>query len=195
MIMTPHNPPHIAAFLDHVPEIDNRAFIAPTAAVVGAVRIGANSSICYQVTVFGDNNYIIIGTGTNIQDNSCIHISSREFPTIIGNYVSVGHSALVHACTLEDHSFVGMGAIVMDGAVIESDAMLAAGAMLTPGKRIPSGELWAGRPARKMRMLTPQDIADNRRIARHYIEVGRAHKYGTDGAPFHDMHSHPLPPR
>ena len=193
--MTSFNTPHIAAFLDHVPEIDDRAFIAPTAAVVGAVRIGADSSIWYQVTVRGDNNYIIIGTGTNIQDNSCIHISSREFPTIIGNHVSVGHSALVHACTLEDHSFVGMGAIVMDGAVIESDAMLAAGAMLTQGKRIPSGELWAGRPARKMRMLTPQDIADNHRIARHYIEVGRAHKYGADGAPFRDMHSHPLPPR
>ena len=193
--MNPHNPPHIASFLDHVPEIDDRAFIAPTAAVVGAVRVGAYSSIWYQVTVRGDNNYIIIGTGTNIQDNSCIHISSREFPTIIGNNVSVGHSALVHACTLEDYSFVGMGAIVMDGAVIESGAMLSAGAMLTPGKRIPAGELWAGRPARKMRMLTPQDIADNHRIARHYVEVGRAHKYGTDGAPFHEMHSYPLPPR
>ena len=193
--MNSHNPPHIAAFLDHVPEIDDRTFIAPTAVVVGAVRIGADSSIWYQVTARGDTNYIIIGAGTNIQDNSCIHISSREFPTIIGNHVSVGHSALVHACTLEDHSFVGMGAIIMDGAVIESDAMLAAGAMLTPGKRIPSGELWAGRPARKFRTLTPQDISDNRRIARHYIEVGRAHKYGTEGAPFHGMHSHPLPPK
>ena len=193
--MSSPTPPHIAAFLDHSPEIDDRAFIAPTAAVVGAVRIEADSSIWNQVTVRGDNNYIVIGTGTNIQDNSCIHISSREFPTLIGNYVSVGHSALVHACTLEDHSFVGMGAIVMDGAVMESDAMLAAGAMLTPGKRIPSGELWAGRPARKLRMLTSQDIADNRKIARHYIEVGRAHKYGTDGAPFHDMHSQPLPPK
>ncbi len=193
--MSSYNTPHIAAFLDHMPEIDDRAFIAPTAAVVGAVRIGAGSSIWYQVTVRGDNNYVTIGAGTNIQDNSCIHISSREFPTIIGDYVSVGHSTLVHACKLGDHSFVGMGAIVMDGAVIESDAMLAAGAMLTPGKRIPSGELWAGRPARKMRTLTPQDISDNRRIALHYIEVGRAHKYGTDGAPFHDIHSHPLPPK
>ena len=193
--MSSPTPPHVAAFLDHSPEIADRAFIAPTAAVIGAVRIEADSSIWYQVTVRGDNNYITIGTGTNIQDNSCIHINSREFPTIIGNYVSVGHSALVHACTLEDHSFVGMGAIVMDGAVIERDAMLAAGALLTPRKRIPSGELWAGRPATKMRMLTPQDIADNRRIARHYIEVGRAHKQGIDGSPYQDMHSHPLPPR
>ena len=135
--MSSPTPPHIAAFLDHSPEIDDRAFIAPTAAVIGAVRIGADSSIWYQVTVRGDNNYITIGTGTNIQDNSCIHISSREFPTVIGNYVSVGHSALVHACRLEDHSFVGMGAIVMDGAVIERDAMLAAGALLTPRKTHP----------------------------------------------------------
>ena len=98
--MSSPTPPHIAAFLDQSPEIDDRAFIAPTAAVIGAVRIGADSSIWYQVTVRGDNNYITIGTGSNIQDNSCIHISSRKFPTVIGNYVSVGHSALVHACTL-----------------------------------------------------------------------------------------------
>ena len=193
--MHPRNPPHIAAFLNHQPEIDETAFIAPTAAVIGAVRIGAGSSIWYQVTLRGDNNFITIGTGTNIQDNSCVHISSRDFPTIIGDYVSIGHSALVHACRLEDHSFVGMGAIVMDGAVIETDAMLAAGAMLTQGKRIPTGELWAGRPARKMRQLTADDKAENRRIATHYIEVGRAHKHGPDGAPFEQMHSHPLPPK
>ena len=93
MMINLQNLPHIAAFLDHVPEIDDRVFIAPTAAAVGAVRIDADSSIWYQVTVRGDNNYIIIGTGTNIQDNSCIHISSREFPTIIGNNVSIGGQA------------------------------------------------------------------------------------------------------
>ena len=192
--MRHHNAPYIAPFLDHMPDIDKTAFIAPTAAVVGAVRIGAGSSIWYQVTLRGDNNFITIGAGTNIQDNSCVHISSRDFPTIIGNYVTIGHSALVHACTLQDHSFVGMGAIVMDGAVIETDAMLAAGAMLTPGKRLPKGELWGGRPARKMRQLTTAEIADNRRIANHYIEVGRAHQQGASGAPYKDMHSHPLPP-
>ena len=106
--MHPRNPPHISAFLNHQPEIDETAFIAPTAAVIGAVRIGAGSSIWYQVTLRGDNNFITIGTGTNIQDNSCVHISSCDFPTIIGDYVSIGHSALVHACRLEDHSFVGM---------------------------------------------------------------------------------------
>jgi carbonic anhydrase/acetyltransferase-like protein (isoleucine patch superfamily) len=187
--------PFIAPFLDLYPEIDHTAFIAATAAVVGAVRIGAGSSIWHQVTLRGDNNYITVGDGTNIQDNSCVHINSKDYPAIIGNHVNIGHSALVHACTLHDHAFVGMGAIVLDGAAIESDAMLAAGAMLTPGKRIPTGELWAGRPARKMRDLTPEDIANNRRIARHYVEVGRAHRLGAAGAPFVDMHTHPLPPR
>lgn len=193
--MESHNQPHIAAFLNHRPEIDDTAFIAPTAAVVGAVRIGAGSSIWYQVTIRGDNNYITIGTGTNIQDNTCVHINSHNLPTIIGDYVSIGHSALVHACRMENYSFVGMGAIVMDGAILESDAMLAAGAMLTPGKRIPTGELWAGRPAKKMRYLTEKDIAENRNVARHYIEVGRAHKHGPDSALFPDMHSHSLPPK
>ena len=139
----------IAPFLNLYPEIDNTAFIAATAAS------SARSGFCWrlahwhQVTLRGDNNYITVGSGTNIQDNSCVHINSKDYPAIIGNNVNIGHSALVHACTLHDHAFVGMGAIVLDGAVIESDAMLAAGAMLTPGKRIPTGELWAGRPARK----------------------------------------------
>ena len=193
--MTGPTHPYIAPFLNLYPEIDNTAFIAATAAVVGAVRVGAGSSIWHQVTLRGDNNYITVGDGTNIQDNSCVHINSKDYPAIIGNHVNIGHSALVHACTLHDHAFVGMGAIVLDGAVIESDAMLAAGAMLTPGKRIPTGELWAGRPARKMRSLTPQDIANNRRIAQHYVEVGRAHRLGASGAPFVDMHMNPLPPR
>ena len=139
---------YIAPFMDLVPEIDASAFIAPTAAIIGAVRVGANSSIWHQVTLRGDNNYIIIGENTNIQDNCCLHIDSRNHPTIIGDNVTVGHSALVHACTIGDGAFVGMGSMVMDGAVIEPQGMLAAGAMLTPGKVIPAREIWAGRPAR-----------------------------------------------
>ena len=141
--------PYIAPFLDLVPEIEDTVFVAATAAIMGAVRIGAHSSIWHQVTVRGDNNYILIGTNTNIQDNSCVHIDGRRYPTVIGNDVTIGHSAIIHACEIGDGGFVGMGAIVMDGAVIEPGGMLAAGAMLTPGKRIPSGELWAGRPAKK----------------------------------------------
>ena len=186
---------YVAPFLDLVPEIDGTVFLAATAAVIGAVRIGPHSSVWHQVTLRGDNNYILIGTGTNIQDNCCVHIDSKKYPTRIGNHVTIGHSAIIHACEIGDYGFVGMGAIVMDGAVIESTGMLAAGAMLTPGKRIPAGELWAGRPARKMRDLTPEELEFNRFSALHYIEVARAHRLGDAGAPFSHMNVRPLPPR
>ena len=186
---------YIASFLGQTPEIDGTVFLACTAAIIGAVRIGKHSSIWHQVTVRGDNNYITIGDCTNIQDNSCIHIDSRKFPTRIGNHVTIGHSAIIHACDIGDYGFVGMGAIVMDGCVIEPTGMLAAGAMLTPGKRIPAGELWAGRPARKMRDLSDEDLAFNVESAAHYVEVARAHRLGENGAPFDRMRSRPLPPR
>ena len=193
--MTGPPKPFVAPFLGHYPEIDASAYIAETAAIVGAVRVSSNSSIWHQVTLRGDNNFITVGEGTNIQDNSCVHISSHDYPTIIGNYVNIGHCALVHACHLHDHAFVGMGSIVMDGSIIETDGMLAAGSLLTARKHIPAGELWAGRPARKMRNLSADEIADNRNIAQHYIEVGRAHRLGAAGSPFVNMHTHPLPPR
>lgn len=186
--------PYIASFLELKPEIEASAFIAATAAIIGAVRIGKNSSIWHQVTVRGDNNYITIGEGTNIQDNSCVHIDSIKYPTIIGNFVTIGHSAIIHACKIGDYGFVGMGAIVMDGATIEAAGMLAAGAMLTQGKTIPAGELWAGRPAKKMRDLTDKELTFNQRSAYHYIEVARAHRLGSDGAPFDNMNFRPLPP-
>ena len=187
---------YIAAFMDLVPEIDSTAFVAPTAAIIGAVRIGANSSVWHQVTMRGDNNYITVGKNTNIQDNTCVHIDSVKLPTIIGDNVTIGHSAIIHACEIGDGGFVGMGAIVMDSAVIEPGGMLAAGAMLTPGKRIPSGELWAGRPANKMRNLSDEEKLFNRTSAAHYVEVARAHRLGKAGAPFAaHMKTRPLPPR
>ena len=193
--MTSPSKPFIAPFLGHYPEIDASAYIAETVAIVGAVRIGLDSNIWHQVTLRGDNNFITVGEGTNIQDNSCVHISSQDYPTVIGNFVNIGHCALVHACHLHDHAFVGMGSIVMDGAIIETDGMLAAGSLLTARKHIPAGELWAGRPARKMRDLSADEISGNRHIAQHYIEVGRAHRLGAAGGPFVNVHTHPLPPR
>ena len=194
MPASPHRP-YIAPFMGMSPEIDMSVFMAATSAIIGAVRIGKNSSIWHQVTIRGDNNYITIGEGTNIQDNSCVHIDSITYPTIIGNFVTIGHGAIIHACTIGDYGFVGMGAIVMDGATIEATGMLAAGAMLTAGKTIPAGELWAGRPAKKMRDLTAKELTFNQRSAHHYIEVARAHRLGKDGAPFDNMHYRPLPPR
>ena len=185
--------PLIEAFLGFYPEIDETAYIAGSAVISGAVRIGPDASIWHNVTLRGDGNYITIGAGTNIQDNSCVHIDSAIYPTIIGNHVTIGHSAIIHACELQDSCFVGMGAIIMDGAVIEEKAMVAAGAMVTPKKRVPSGELWAGRPAKKMRDLTEDEIENLTVSALRYIEFGRAHRLGEDGGPFSYFTARPLP--
>jgi carbonic anhydrase/acetyltransferase-like protein (isoleucine patch superfamily) len=119
----------------------------------------------------GDLNFIRVGARTNIQDGTVVHIDSHEFSTTIGDDVTIGHMALIHACTLEDRSFVGMGATVMDGAVVETGAMVAAGALVTPGKRGPSGALWGGRPARHMRALTDDDIKLFAEIAEGYVRL------------------------
>ena len=187
--------PIIESFMGLSPEISQSAFLASSAVISGAVRIGDDVSIWHNVTLRGDANYITIGKGTNIQDNSCVHIDSSRYPTIIGDYVTIGHSAIIHACTLGDESFVGMGAIIMDGAVIEPQAMVAAGAMVTPGKTVPSGELWAGRPAKKMRDLTQAEIAELRVSALRYIEFGRAYRLGEAGGPYQYFTPRPLPPK
>jgi len=163
------------------PAIDPSAFIAPGARVIGDVRIGAGSSLWYNVVVRGDVNQVRIGARTNIQDGSVVHVSTRTHPTVIGDDVLIGHLAMIHGCTLHDRAFVGLGSIVMDGCVIESDGMLAAGAMLTAGKRIASGQLWGGRPAKFMRDLTPEEIARNRAGAASYVETAAAHRKAIDG--------------
>ena len=187
------NGPLIETFMGLTPEIDKTAFVAASAVVSGAVRIGKEASIWHNVTLRGDANYITIGDGTNIQDNSCVHIDSAVFPTIIGNNVTIGHSAIIHACTLGDTCFIGMGAIVMDGAIVETGAMVAAGAMVTPGKIVPTGELWAGRPAKKMRDLSQEEIEGLKNSALRYIEFGRAYRLGEAGGPYQYFKPRPLP--
>ena len=163
------------------PKVDDAAFVAESADVVGDVEIGAGSSIWYACVLRGDINRIRIGRNTNIQDGSVIHVNHdptgdyREtgggMPTFIGDDITVGHMALLHACTLEDGSFVGMRAVVMDRAVVRSGAMVAAGALLTPGKEVPSGQLWVGSPARYLRNLRPGEIEHNVTITRHYVKL------------------------
>ena len=140
------------------PTIDPSAFIAETAVIIGDVEIAADASIWYGAVLRGDGNYIRVGARTNVQDGVIVHINTQLFPCIIGADITIGHGAIVHACTLEDSCFVGMGATVLDGAVVERQAMVAAGALVTPGKRVPTGELWAGNPAKKMRDLTEKDF-------------------------------------
>lgn len=157
--MTPLILPHLGRH----PQIDPTAWLAPGAIVLGDVRIAARANIWFGCILRGDVSFIRVGENTNVQDGTVVHVSTGKPGTEIGANVTIGHMALIHACVLEDGSFVGMKACVSDGAVIESGAMVAAGALVTPGKRVKSGELWGGNPAKFMRLLTEKE--------REYISV------------------------
>lgn len=158
------------------PRIHPTAWIAPDAAVIGDVEIGEGAGLWFGCVVRGDTNFIRIGPRTNIQDGSILHVARDTLPCIVGADVTVGHGAVVHACTLHDRAFVGMRATVLDGAVIEATGMLAAGALLSPGKRVGAGELWMGTPARLARMLTLEDIAYNDAGTAHYVELAARYR-------------------
>lgn len=181
------NKPLILPFNGKTPKIHDSAFIAPGCCIIGDVEIGPQASIWYNCVIRADINHIRVGARTNVQDGSVIHVESDYgtggYPTIIGEDVLIGHMALVHGCTLLDRAFVGMGAIVMDGCVIEGDAMLAAGAMLTPGKRMPSGQLWSGRPAKHMRDLGPADIHSMQRGVKGYVHEAELHAQALAALP------------
>lgn len=155
------------------PEVGEPAFLAETAVLVGDVKVGPESSIWYGAVLRGDDNAIRVGRRTNIQDGTIVHVSSTGQGTYIGDEVSIGHAAIIHACTLEDRSFVGMGATVMDGAVVESGAMVAAGALVGPGKIVRSGQLWMGSPARHARDLTDEEKAYLAYVSSHYWDLAQ----------------------
>ncbi len=164
---------HILAYQGTLPTIDASAFIAPTATVIGDVVIGAGTSVWFNCVIRGDVEPIRIGADTNIQDGTIIHVTGGKFSTHIGSGITIGHGAIIHACTLEDGCFIGMGAVILDGVVVETGAMVAAGAVVTPGKRVKAGELWAGNPARLLRPLSEQDIAYFPVSAAGYVALGR----------------------
>ncbi len=159
-----------------MPKIHESAFIAPTASIIGDVEIGEGSNIWYGAVLRGDVNPIRIGRNTNIQDGTVIHTTSNFQGTVVGDDVTVGHMAILHACTVEDKGFVGMQACVMDGAVVEEMGMLAAGALLTPNKRVPTGQLWSGRPATYMRDMKQVEKDYIHWSATHYRDLGQEHK-------------------
>lgn len=164
------------AFMGLVPQVAPDAFIAAGAQLIGDVRVGAGASIWYNCVLRGDVQRIEVGARSNIQDGSVVHVTRHTHGTFIGSDCLIGHLAMIHGCTLEDHAFVGLGSIVMDACVIETDAMLAAGALLTPGKRIKSGELWTGQPAAFARRLTDAEIARNRAAAAGYVELSQRYR-------------------
>jgi gamma-carbonic anhydrase len=159
-----------------MPKIDPTAFIAPGAVVIGDVEIGPESNIWYGCVIRGDVNTIRIGARTNVQDGTVIHVTRKIGPTTIGSNITIGHQALIHACTLEDGCFVGMGSTLLDFSVVQSGAMLAAGAVLTPRKIVKSGELWGGNPAKLMRPLTAEETSFFPESAQHYVNLGQEYK-------------------
>ncbi|XP_019174835.1 PREDICTED: gamma carbonic anhydrase 2, mitochondrial-like [Ipomoea nil] len=165
---------------DKSPVVDKDAFVAPGASVIGDVQVGRNSSIWYGCVLRGDVNRIRVGAGTNIQDNSLVHVAKlnsggRDLPTIIGDNVTIGHSAVIHACTIDDEAFVGMGAILLDGVHLGKHAMVAAGALVRQNTKIPSGEIWAGNPAKFLRKLTEEEVAFISQSATTYTNLARVH--------------------
>lgn len=164
-----------------LPRVAPDAFVAPSAVLVGDVEIGAEASVWFNCTLRADERAIRVGARSNIQDGTVIHVHSRKQGTTIGDDVTVGHMVLLHACTIEDGGYVGMGAVVMDEAVIEGGAMLAAGALLTQKKTVKRGEMWAGRPARLMRTLSDDDMAQLARSAGHYVQHARDYRNPSGG--------------
>ncbi|OLS35329.1 gamma carbonic anhydrase family protein [Alkalihalophilus pseudofirmus] len=157
------------------PKIDESAFIADYVTITGDVTIGAMSSIWYQTVIRGDVSPTIIGERVNIQDQSMLH-QSPKYPLIIEDDVTVGHQVLLHSCTIRRNALIGMGSIILDGAEIGEGAFIGAGSLVPQGKKIPPNTLAFGRPAKVVRDLTDEDLADMARIRREYVEKGQHYK-------------------
>lgn len=158
-----------------MPSVHPSAFIAQTSIVIGDTHVGEDSGIWFGCVVRGDVNEIRIGKRTNIQDLTMIHCAERGQGTYLGDDITVGHSAVLHACTVEDNAFIGIQACVMDDCIVEKGAMVAAGALVTPGKIVKAGEVWAGSPAKKLRDINEKDLAFFEINRQRY--VGLAHEY------------------
>lgn len=157
------------------PIVDKDSFVAHSAEVIGQVRLEQGANIWYNTVVRGDVELIVIGANTNIQDLSVIH-TSHGHPVHIGAGVTIGHRAICHGCTIEDNVLIGMGAIILDGAHIESDVVIGAGSLVPPNKRIPSGSLVIGSPAKIVRTLSEEEIEGIKQSARGYVELSQHYK-------------------
>jgi carbonic anhydrase/acetyltransferase-like protein (isoleucine patch superfamily) len=170
--------PIILSYRGVAPRIAATAFVAPGVVLIGDVAIGEHASIWYGCILRGDLAPISVGANTNLQDGTVVHVrgGANSGGTRIGADVTVGHMALIHACTLEDRSFVAMKACICDDVVVESGAMVAAGAVVTPRKRVPAGQLWGGNPARFMREMNDRERQQLVALPPHYASLAQEHK-------------------
>ncbi|RLA47907.1 MAG: gamma carbonic anhydrase family protein [Gammaproteobacteria bacterium] len=179
--MRHYNPINLRSFQNKIPATGQRVLIDPSAVVLGDVSLGDDVSVWPQATIRGDVHHITVGARASVQDGCVLHVTHASsynpdgWPLQIGCDVTIGHNATLHGCTVGDRVLVGMGAIVMDGAVVEDDVVIAAGALVTPGKRLRSGYLYAGGPAREMRKLSAQEMAYFTYIASNYVKLKDQH--------------------
>lgn len=166
----------IYEFLKKSPQFDDSVFVAPSADIIGDVTIGRESSIWFNVTIRGDVNWIEIGEKSNVQDNTCIHVTNQTGPTKLGDLVTIGHNAMIHACTIQDRVLVGIQSTILDDVIVESDVMIAAGSLVPPGKRLESGFLYMGTPARKARELTDEELRHIVKNAENYVKYQRTYR-------------------
>jgi carbonic anhydrase/acetyltransferase-like protein (isoleucine patch superfamily) len=180
LLLTPRDAPYngapmdrltkqLGTFLRKKPSLGKHVYIAQGALVVGDVTLGDYASIWYNAVLRGDINRIAVGHHTNIQDNAVLHLSS-DSPCLVGNYVTVGHTAVVHGCTIGDETLIGMGAAILDGAVVGAQCLVGAHALVTQGTHIPDGSLVLGMPGKVVRALKPQERAALRVPAEHYVQ-------------------------
>ncbi len=167
----------IRAFEGISPKIGERVYVDPQACVIGRVEIGDDSSVWPMTVIRGDMNWIRIGARTSVQDGSVLHIvHDGEYlrgglPLLIGDEVTIGHKAVLHACTIGNRCLIGMGAIVLDGAIVEDEVIVGAGSVVPPRRRLPARTLWMGNPARQVRTLGDRDLAQVAYSAAHYVAV------------------------
>jgi carbonic anhydrase/acetyltransferase-like protein (isoleucine patch superfamily) len=166
----------IKAFQGKYPTTNETAFVAHEAVVIGDVTIGRRSSVWFNASVRGDVNWIRVGDSTNIQDNAVVHVSSGSAPATLGDQVTVGHSAVIHGCTLYDRVLVGIGSIILDHAIINSDCIIGAGTLVTQRSEIPPRSLVLGRPARVIRTLSEEELHSIRRHADNYVRLGEIYR-------------------
>ncbi|MEP6667522.1 MAG: gamma carbonic anhydrase family protein [Chthoniobacter sp.] len=168
-------PQQLKCFLDTPPRIDPSAFVAPGADVIGDVTLAEESSVWFQTVLRGDINRIVIGPRSNVQDGAVVHLAD-DYGAYVGELVTVGHKAILHACTVADEVLVGMGAIVLDGAEIGARSIIGAGALVTGGKKIPPGSLVLGSPAKVVRTLSLEEQAGIKVWAEKYVALSRTYR-------------------
>lgn len=162
-------------FFGREPQIADSAFVAQGAAVVGDVTIGPDASVWFHTTLRGDINRIVIGPGSNVQDGAVVHVAD-DFAALIGEYVTIGHQATVHACTIGNEVLVGMGSVILDGAVIGARSIIGANALVTGGTIVPAGSLVLGSPARVVRALDTETQKSLRAWAEKYVALSRRYR-------------------